>query len=96
MPYQTPLTLRSSTCQISHYGLLENESDIEDTLSRTGYRLDQGALAGETKRRVFQILCEMQRGLESLHTDYTKERNKREQGHSFGVWRHSATKRKCC
>ena len=38
----------------------------------------QGALAGETKRRVFQIPCEMQRSLDLLRPDYTEERNKRE------------------
>ena len=35
----------------------------------------------------------MQPGLDFLHPDYTKERNKRERGHSFGVWHHSATKK---
>ena len=50
--------------------------------------LDQGGLAGS------QIPCEMQRGLDLLHSDYTKERNKRERGHSFGVWHDSATKYK--
>ena len=34
----------------------------------------------------FSDSCEMQRGLELLRPDYTKERNKREQGHSSGVW----------
>ena len=29
---------------------------------------------GETERPVFQILCEMQRGLDLLRPDYTKER----------------------
>ena len=54
--------------------------------------LYQGALAVRRNGRVFQIPCEMQRGLELLPQDYTKKRNKRERGHSFGVWRHSATK----
>ena len=34
----------------------------------------QGALAGEAKRLVFQIPCEMQRSLDLLCPDYTKER----------------------
>ena len=38
----------------------------------------QGALAGKTKRRVFHIPCEMQRGRDLLSPDYTKERSKRE------------------
>ena len=54
-------------------------------------RVAQEALAGETKRHVFQIACEMQRGLDLLRPN---EGNKRERGHSFRVWRHSATKRK--
>ena len=37
---------------------------------------DQGALAVETKQRVFQILYEIQRSLDLLRPDYTKERNK--------------------
>ena len=37
----------------------------------------------------FQIPCEMQRSLDLLRPDFTKERDKREQGHNFGVWRHS-------
>ena len=40
---------------------------------------------GETKRRVSQISCEMQRDSDLLRPDYTKERNKLERGHSFGV-----------
>ena len=43
--------------------------------------VNQGALAGETKWCVFQIPCEMQRGLDLLHSNYMKERSKREQGH---------------
>ena len=31
--------------------------------------------------------------LDLLHPDYRKERSKRERGHRFGVWRHSATKK---
>ena len=54
----------------------------------------QEALAGEAKWRVFPIQCDTQRGLDLLHPDYTKERNKQERGHSFGFWRHSATKKK--
>ena len=58
------------------------------------YSLGQGVLAGETKRRVFKIPSEMQRGLDLLRPDYTKERNKLERGHSFGVWCHTVTKLK--
>ena len=57
--------------------------------------IDRGVLAGEMKRRVFQIPSEMQHGLNSLSLDYTKEGNKRERGLSFGLWCHGATKRKC-
>ena len=39
---------------------------------------------GETKRRGFQIPCEMQHSSDSLRPDNMKERNKRERGHSFG------------
>ena len=38
------------------------------------------SFSGEMKRRVFQIPCEIQRGLDLLRPDYTKERNKPEQG----------------
>ena len=56
--------------------------------------LNQGASAGEMKRRIFQILCKVQRGLHLLRPNYTKERKKQEWGHSLAVWRHSATKTK--
>ena len=56
--------------------------------------LKQGVLAGKTKRRVRKIPCEMQHGLDLLRLDYTKERNKRERGHSFGVKCHSTAKKK--
>ena len=52
----------------------------------------QGALAVETEPRGFQIPCEMQRGSDLLRPDYTKERSKRDRGHSFGVWCHRATR----
>ena len=42
-----------------------------------------GALARETKRRVFQIPGEMQRSLDLLGLDYMKERNKLERDHSL-------------
>ena len=61
-----------------------NFSHQETSLAYSWYR---GALVGETKRRVFQIPCKMQRGLDLLRSDYTKERNKRECDHDFGVWR---------
>ena len=50
--------------------------------------LRQGALG------VYQIPGEMRRGLDLLRPDYknSKERNKRERTHSFGVWRHIAKK----
>ena len=60
----------------------------------SGHSTGQGALAGETKRRIFQIPCEMQRGLNLLRPDYIKWRSKRERDHSFAVWHHSTTKRK--
>ena len=48
----------------------------------------------ETKRYVSQIPCEIQRSFDILRSDYTQERNELERDHSFGVWRHSATKKK--
>ena len=73
----------SSSCLRSHFVI----SLLNGSLKR--------ALTGEKKRHVFEIPCEMQRGLDLLHPDYRKERNKsRRWGNSFGVWRHSATKRK--
>ena len=52
-----------------------------------------GSFRGETKWRAFQIPCEMQLGLDLLRPDYTKERHKRKRRNSFGVWRHSSTKK---
>ena len=52
------------------------------------------ALARKPKWYVFQIPYEMQRGLDLLHPDYTKERNERERCQSLVVWCHSAAKRK--
>ena len=37
----------------------------------------QKALADETKRRVFQIPCEMQRGLDLLPPNYKREKQAR-------------------
>ena len=56
--------------------------------------LYQEALAGRQNGSFFRLECEMLRGLDLLPQDYTEKRNKRERGHSFGVWRHNATKRK--
>ena len=42
--------------------------------------VNQGALVGKTKQRVFLIPCEMQYDLGLLCPDYPKERNKQERG----------------
>ena len=39
---------------------------------------DQGVLTGKTKWHAFHLSCELQRGLDLLHPDYTKDRNKPE------------------
>ena len=62
--------------------------------ARSGKPYITGRFSWEMQRRVFQIPSEMQRALGLLRPDYTKERNKRERGHSLGVWRHSTTKTK--
>ena len=55
---------------------------------------EQGASAGEMKRRVFQIPCDMQRSLDLLSPDYATEKNNRERGQIFGSattkWRQGA------
>ena len=78
-----------STCWDTH----ATDSIIKSGQKDTEASIDEGALAGEMKQFVFQIPCEMQPCLNLLRPNYTKERNKRERGHSFVVWRHSATKR---
>ena len=72
-----------------YYCVAVARTNCECSMSCVG---NQGALAGERKRRVFQTPCEVQSGLDLLCPDCTKDRNKREPGHSFGVCLHSATK----
>ena len=62
------------------------------TVNKVIYSSVHKALAGKTKR-CFQIPCELQHSLDLL-VGYTKERNKLERGHSFGVWPHIESKRK--
>ena len=44
------------------------------------YCFTQGALAGQTKQRVFHIPCDMQHNSDLLCPDYTKEKTKENKG----------------